>query len=680
MSNSYIKHNALDTIQFYELINSSPLLKRYLKEGTHHLEDFESLLKDIFHIHFKHAIYLDHPALHSVNYEIIHNMLQINQLLSLRKRTVGSLSNTYLAFKLIIDGLFESLRGRSLIQEIEATLNTLNNMDSINHSIDNLIESIPTIDLENILSINEQSLLTKYLGLINEQNAIEMQKKDWILSLIDELFNESVSSEDLLLKKEIQTAINKSKIEENNSAVETLLNNLLNQQEDEIDQDITEFQTEIEKTDKETSKDFKEYLKDELEEKFAPYLKEQFLSKGQQQNSQKRFASELEASDTSNQNIIQNGKVDASQQTTQQTIHQLSSEQENKLRQMKKFGHSSNTDLSNRLNKSYSDEDYNHLKNSLKLQMKKLNLPSVLSQAIKGIDAFNNTTRILGIKENSLNNLTFDEVIKMHKRYINPSFVKFVNKVGKNKLYASRIQHKKRKEHSIPIDKINSSHNIDLLIEDEYIGLALGIEAFENDFYDRYLRDDLLTIDMIRKYDKRKGPIILCYDGSGSMEGAKIEETQSHILAIMEIAKIQKRHLVLIQFASASEPLYIKEINPSQIAAQDVLDILDEFICGGTDFEKPLSKAIEFIKADQHKKSDILFITDGQCEIREAFKKTFLQLKQQRDFKLYTIIMHAYTYHDYGDIGDISDDVLEIKGRDIGNWNEATNKKLYSLI
>jgi len=680
MSNSYIEHNALDTIQFYELINSSALLKRYLKEGTHHLEDFESLLKDIFHIHYKHSIYLDHPTLRSINYEIIYSMLQINQLLSLRKRTVGSLSNTYLAFKLIVDGLFESLRGRSLIQEIEDTLNSLNNMDSLKHSIDNLLELAHTVDLDKILSMNEQSLLTKYLDLLNERNTSEMTENDWMISLIDELFNESKSSEDVFIKKDIQTAISKSKIEENNSALETLLNNLPNQQQDEINHDITDYQTETEKTDKETSEDFKDYLKDELEEKFAPYLKEQYLSKGQQQNSQKRFVSELEASDTSNQNIIQNGKVDASQQSTQQTIHQISSEQENKLRQIKQFGHSYNTDLSNRLNRSYLDEDYKHLENSLKTQMKKLNLPSVLSQAIKGIDSFNNTTKILGIKENSLNDLTFDEVIKMHKRYIKPSFVKFVNKVGKNKLYASRIQHKKRKEHSIQIDKINSSHNIDLLIEDEYIGLALGIEAFENDFYDRYLRDDLLTIDMIRKYDKRKGPIILCYDGSGSMEGAKIEETQSHILAIIEIAKIQKRHLVLIQFASATEPLYIKEIDPSRITAQDVLDVLDEFICGGTDFEKPLSKAIEFIKADQHKKSDILFITDGQCEIREAFKKTFLQLKQQRDFKLYTIIMHAYTYHDYGDIGDISDDVLEIKGRDIGNWNEATNKKLYSLI
>lgn len=679
MSNSYIEHNALDTIQFYELINSSPLLKRYLNEGTHHFEDFDSLLQDVFHIHFKYSIYLDHPILVSVNYEIIHEMLQFSQLFSLRRRTVGSRSNTYLAFKLIIDGLFESLRGRSLIQEIEDTLNTLNKMNALKSSFDSLMEMVATLDLETMFSENEHALLLKYIRLLNNKNSIPITENEWFISLIDELFNDSKPLEETLFQKEIKTAIDKSTIKETNSALETLLKNLLNQQQDELNNDALEVPTETEKNDQETSDDFKEYLKDELEEKFAPYLKEQYLSKGQQQTSQKRLISELNTSDPSKKNVIKNGKINTSEQAIQHTVHPISSRRENQLRE-KQFGRSSNTDLSSRLNRPYSDDDFKRLENRLKSHIKKLNLPRIVSQAIESVDAFNNTTKTLGIKEKSLENLTFDEIIKMHKRYIKPSFVKFVNKVGKNKLYASRIQYKKRKEHAIPIDKINSSHNIDLLIEDEYIGLALGIEAFENDFYDRYLRDDLLTIDMIRKYDKRKGPIILCYDGSGSMEGAKIEETQSHILAIIEIAKIQKRHLILIQFASASEPLYIKEINPSKITAQDVLDVLDEFICGGTDFEKPLSKAIEFIKADQHKKSDILFITDGQCEIREAFKKTFMHLKQQRDFKLYTIIMHAYTYHDYGDIGDISDEVLEIKGRDMVNWNEATNKKLYSLI
>lgn len=680
MSNSYIEHNDLNTIQFFELINNSILIKRYLKEGNHHFEHFESLLKDIFLIHFKYSIYLNQPTLRTLNYEIIYAMLHISQLTSLRKRTVGSTTNTYLAFKLILDGVFESLRGRTLIQSIENNLQLLNDMYQLKTSVDDLKEIASTIDLDKIFSETESELLNQYLDNYNYRNTSTVTGNDWLRNLIDDIFDSSKMSEDAEIHSQIKSALNSSSIDENGSMVQTLMEKLVNQQTDELEIDSSDMQSEIEKKGDAASDDFKEYLKDELEEKLSPYLKEQFLSKVQQQNSQQRLISELSMSDAANKKITRAGKVSKAEQPTQHTAHKISSAQENRLRQVKQFGHSSNIGLSDIVKTQYPDSEFKHLENTLKAQIKKLNLPRIFSKAIEGIDAFTETSKVLGIREQSLEALTFDDVIKMHKRYKKPSFVKFVNKVGRNKLYACSIQHKKKREHSIPIDKVNSSHNIDLLIEDEYIGLALDIEAFENDFYDRYLRDDLLTIDMIRKYDKRKGPIILCYDGSGSMEGVKIEETQSHILSIMEIARIQKRHLILIQFASASEPLYIKEINPTRITAQDILDVLDEFICGGTDFEKPLSKAIEFIKADQHKKSDILFITDGQCEIREKFKETFLLLKRERDFKLYTIIMHAYTYHDYGDIGDISDEVLEIKGQDIGNWNDATNNKLYSLI
>jgi len=164
------------------------------------------------------------------------------------------------------------------------------------------------------------------------------------------------------------------------------------------------------------------------------------------------------------------------------------------------------------------------------------------------------------------------------------------------------------------------------------------------------------------------------------MEGKKIEETQAHIISIMEVARIQKRKLVLIQFASRTEPLYIKTLNPLYAKAEDVMDVLNTFICGGTDFEKPLSKAAEFIESDPRRKSDILFITDGQCEISKKFTTSFMALKRKRKFKLYTIIMHSHTYQDYGDIGQISDEILDIRKQDSGNWNKESNQRLYTLI
>lgn len=314
----------------------------------------------------------------------------------------------------------------------------------------------------------------------------------------------------------------------------------------------------------------------------------------------------------------------------------------------------------------------------LKEKINSLNLDEDLNALENPLINFKEQIETLGISPPSVELLDFDELINLHKRLNKPIFIDFVNKVGRQKICARRIQGKKKqKKRFQPRDTLTRSQDLDLLVDDEFINLAMNHSSFENDFIDRYLRSDLLTVEMYQEVGRYKGPIILCYDGSGSMDGIKIEETKSHILSILEIAKIQKRTLVLIQFASASEPLFIKKINPKKIHVQDVLSILDTFLCGGTDFEKPLSKAIEFIKADKRNHSDILFITDGQCEISTKFQNRFLELKKKRLFHLYTIIIHSYTYQDYGDIGKISDEILEISEN---RWHADVDKHLFSLL
>lgn len=380
--------------------------------------------------------------------------------------------------------------------------------------------------------------------------------------------------------------------------------------------------------------------------------------------------------------IIEDGSADKNKPIESTEIHTLDSITENTLRsQGIRSGSSASDPQRHRaINTLKKLEQLNQLSHDIEKGIQSIDFESIIESSSEAIDHFTDSVETLGIDKNSLTSLGFDEIISINRRFKNPKFIYFINKIGRNKLYAKKLQYKKRHEASVPIEKVTNSHHIDWMVDDEYIALALDIDAFENDFYDRYLQDNLLTFELVAERDRRKGPIILCYDGSGSMEGKKIEETQAHIISIMEIAKIQKRRLVLIQFASKSEPLFIKELNPLAAKAKDILDVLDTFICGGTDFEKPLSKAIEYIQMDSRNQSDVLFITDGQCEIQSTFKASFMKLKAERKFKLYTIIMHSHTYHDYGDIGDISDEVLDIRRHDLSNWNEQTNKKLYTLI
>lgn len=311
---------------------------------------------------------------------------------------------------------------------------------------------------------------------------------------------------------------------------------------------------------------------------------------------------------------------------------------------------------------------------------KDIKMDSDLSTSLKKLEITLSNVNTLGIAKHSLSALNMDEAIELEKRLRSSDFKRFIDKVGKKKTIASKAKKKKTISKDHIIDKIITSDDMDNIIEDEILQFALDIEEFEWDFYDRLLNKAVLSNQFVSNHGRNKGPIILCYDGSGSMEGPKIEETKAHIIAILDIAKYQNRKVILIQFASKKEALYTKEVSPSYISTKDIYEIYDTFIKGGTDFEKPLKKAMTLLKQENYKEGDILFITDGHCEISHKFINDFNRAKQIRRFKLYSIIIHGHTYSDYGDLGKLSDEVLEIKKSNLNDWNEKISEKIFSII
>ena len=64
-----------------------------------------------------------------------------------------------------------------------------------------------------------------------------------------------------------------------------------------------------------------------------------------------------------------------------------------------------------------------------------------------------------------------------------------------------------------------------------------------------------------------------------------------------------------------------------------------------TDFQSPLEKAIELIKDSTFKNSDIIFITDGDCYLSEAFCRKFKQIKEDKDFRTLGVLVNIGGYH-----------------------------------
>jgi len=72
---------------------------------------------------------------------------------------------------------------------------------------------------------------------------------------------------------------------------------------------------------------------------------------------------------------------------------------------------------------------------------------------------------------------------------------------------------------------------------------------------------------------------------------------------------------------------------------EEIIELAGYFPGGGTDFEDPLDKALEFLKESRFTRGDIVFITDGECDVRDEWLKIFLDKKDKLKFKVFSVLI-----------------------------------------
>jgi uncharacterized protein with von Willebrand factor type A (vWA) domain len=90
------------------------------------------------------------------------------------------------------------------------------------------------------------------------------------------------------------------------------------------------------------------------------------------------------------------------------------------------------------------------------------------------------------------------------------------------------------------------------------------------------------------------------------------------------------------------------------------MDLAEYFPGGGTDFQKPLDAALECLKKSKYKKGDIVFITDGECQVTPAWAETFRQEKDRLGFSLYSVLIDVGP-SSLGTLKEFSDRITTVK-------------------
>jgi uncharacterized protein with von Willebrand factor type A (vWA) domain len=243
----------------------------------------------------------------------------------------------------------------------------------------------------------------------------------------------------------------------------------------------------------------------------------------------------------------------------------------------------------------------------------------------------------------------------------NEKLKKLARMVGRMKFHALALRKKVFERSNEELLEVEQGDGLHRLLPHELLSLHHPI--LRKDFYRRFLDRELIQYSLRGVEEKGKGPMIVCLDGSSSMSGDKEIWSKAVTLTLLEIARKQRRLFRSICFSSADTPLQILDMNPRdryEIETRTVMDLAEYFPGGGTDFQKPLDAALECLRHSRFKKGDVVFITDGECQVEPAWVEHFRREKERLGFSLFSILIDVGPAS-LGTLKEFSDRISTIK-------------------
>jgi len=257
--------------------------------------------------------------------------------------------------------------------------------------------------------------------------------------------------------------------------------------------------------------------------------------------------------------------------------------------------------------------------------------------------------------ESELTNVPLDDRVQLAETLVNnPNMKRIAEWAGKFK----RIARNKRKSNSLEGNirgKVKTGNNLSKILPVERIKYEINKE----DFVDRFNKKQLIQYGNKGKNIMGKGSIIFVIDQSGSMEFLD-EQSKGFALALMSIAKKQKRNFIYIPFSHYLGK--VQYFTKGQIKPTQMFKLACEFMYGGTNFTLPLEETLKVIQKDNYDDADVIFVTDGEDYMSNDFINTFNKMKAELKFSLLSIVIGKVSSTKHVD--DFSDWVIKVTSFD----------------
>lgn len=131
-----------------------------------------------------------------------------------------------------------------------------------------------------------------------------------------------------------------------------------------------------------------------------------------------------------------------------------------------------------------------------------------------------------------------------------------------------------------------------------------------------------------------RGPVVVAIDCSGSMEGPREHWAKGIALGLLAIALKERRDFAIVLFSDGVKAWEFPAGPPS---IELLCQALDSFSGGGTNFPAALDASLSLCEGDKLGKADIVFLTDGQCEVEPRWEAQWVTRKAAKGTRLWGV-------------------------------------------
>jgi uncharacterized protein with von Willebrand factor type A (vWA) domain len=134
------------------------------------------------------------------------------------------------------------------------------------------------------------------------------------------------------------------------------------------------------------------------------------------------------------------------------------------------------------------------------------------------------------------------------------------------------------------------------------------------------------------------GPMIVCVDTSGSMQGGAEQVAKAAVLEAMRVAHAQQRNCYVYAF-SGPEDIVEQALTLDPEGIRQMLSFLGQSFHGGTDVGEPLARAVERLRQDEWHLADLLLATDGEFGVPREIAARVSAAKQDLGLRVQGVLI-----------------------------------------